>query len=89
MQDFESWYESVGLNLSLTHLPTLQVAVVQWSLLKIIGLSCKACSQLRSCLPVVLNEHVTVGDRISVGIFYFECVPQVLLPFDCDSTELR
>ena len=62
MQEFELWCESVGLNLSLTHLPTLQMAVVQWSLLNIIGLSCKAYSQLRSCLPVALNEHVTVGD---------------------------
>ena len=52
----------MGLNLSVTHLPTLQMAVVQWSTLNTIGLSCKAYSRLRSCLPVTLNEHVIVGN---------------------------
>ena len=59
---FELWCDSRGLNFSLTHLPTLQMAVVQWSALNIIGLSCKAYSKLTSCLPVALNGHVTVGD---------------------------
>ena len=62
VQAFELWCDSVDLNLSVTHLPTLQMAVVQWSVLNISGLSCKAYSQLRSCLSVALNEHMIVGD---------------------------
>ena len=53
---------------------------MQWSVLNIIGPSCKAYSQLTSCLPLALNEHVTVGDiplfhntmfRIEHGQAYF------------------
>ena len=62
VQAFELWCDSVGLHLSVTHLPMMHMVVVQWSSLIIIGLSCKAYSQLRSCLPMALNEHVTLGD---------------------------
>ena len=62
VQVFELWCEFVALNLSSPHLPTLQMAVLQWCLLNIIGVSCKAYSQLRACLTVALNEHLTMGD---------------------------
>ena len=60
VEGFQVWCESVGLNLSLTHLPTYQIAVVQWSHLDIIGLSCKAYSQLllESYGPHVIVYHV-------------------------------
>ena len=65
-QECELWCEAVGLTLSLTHLPTLQIAVLQWSLLNVICPSCKAYSRLRSCLPMALNEHVTEGDILVI-----------------------
>ena len=67
VQAFEHWCNSVGLNLSLTHLLTLLMAAVQWSALNMIGPSRKAYSKLKSCLPVASNEHVTVGD---IPLFY-------------------
>ena len=41
LHEVELWCESVGLNLSLTRLPTVEMAVVQWPLINIIGVSCK------------------------------------------------
>ena len=52
----------MGLCLDLQHLPTLQLGLVPWDSLNMIGLSYKAYSQLRRHLPLSLNEHVTVGD---------------------------
>ena len=52
----------MGLCLDLQHLPTLQLGLVPWDSLNIISLSSKAYSQLRRHLPLLLNEHVTVGE---------------------------
>ena len=62
VRTFESWAASMGLFLDLTHLPTLQLGLGPWESLNMIGLSCKAWSQLRRLLPMSVNEHVTVGD---------------------------
>ena len=62
VQTLESWAHSVGLSLDPTHLPTLRLGLIPRGSLNMIGLSCKAWSQLRRFLPRAVNEHVTVGE---------------------------
>ena len=61
VESFERWADSVGLCRDLQHLH-LQLGFVPWDSLNMIGLSCKAYSQLRRHLPLSLNEHVTLGE---------------------------
>ena len=62
VETFERWADYVGLYLELQHLPTLQLGLVRWDSLNMIGLSCKAYSQLRHQLPLPLNARMKVGD---------------------------
>ena len=59
-QAYESLADSVGFFLEPAPWPTLQLGLVPWELSSMIGLSCKAWSQLRRFLPLRVNEHMTV-----------------------------